>query len=802
MKAVLSTDLAIVLQALKRNDDAINIYKKAIELFKFHKDWKSLFRAMNNLGVVYFDLKKYTDAESLFNDVLLQSKILNNLQFETISYLNLADIHSKRGEWKKAIFHAEKAIQIAGNNHKWNLIANGKIITAKCLFAQGEFDHALDLLENLLEEPQANENQLLRQEIQAWIIHFNIHLHFDKVPDLLEKWALPYPEMHEILIRELFFFYYFNHSYLKAGQMAKRLPDNSIFHAFLDSEPAFIEKRLKELKIQNENDSYLYYLTWLIQTDLIDSNSSEMNDFKDDIKLFDYKPAEACCNKSGKQADFSLFFRISDIIETTDDPLEMISLLMKELFPLYHFKRYIYFENKSGIFSPSLLIDHYGREIDPNKIWFSQSIIKQICTKQGLIYDAFILNTTQFNTSSSIIGMGISSVLAWPVMINNEITGIIYADSNEQRNLSDKQLKLAETMFKMLNQHFEKIALKSERAERIQMTTLNEEMNSNWKIIGNSKMMEDVFNKIRMVAAYNVNVLITGPTGSGKELVSRAIHQLYTERNPVSKNAPFVAVNCAAIPEQLLESELFGYKKGAFTGAVSDQKGKILEANYGTIFLDEIGEMPLILQAKLLRVIQDKEVTPLGTSISIPVTVRIIAATNKNLEDLVNQNLFRADLFYRLKVMSIPIPALEERREDIPLLVMHFLKKFNQKFNKNINGIHPKTMHYLQFKEWKGNIRELENEIERAVLMCNKDFLSMDDLLEENQTDNMAGFSQLPVKWAEYKEYKQKITEELDYKYASQLLENAEGNISLASKMGNLDRVQIYRLLKSKNTEK
>lgn len=798
LKAVLSCDLAIVLQALKRNEDAIDIYKKAIDLFRLHKDWKSLFRAMNNLGVVYFGLKKYTDAESLFNDVLLQAKILNNLQFETISYLNLADINCKRGEWKKALFHAEKAIIISESNNKWNLIANGKIISAKCLFAQGEYEKAINTLEFMLAQPQSKENQLTLQEILAWMIHFKIHISFNEVDDFIEQWNLPSPEMHEILIRELFFYFYLKKAYLKANQMLLRLPDNKIFSAFLDSDYSVIEQRLKELKIQNENDSFLYYLTYLLRMNHISPNQEALNDFKDDIKLFDYKPAELCCRNQYINSDFQVYAQLIELFETTHDDMTLLDFVLKELIRLFGFERIACFDIQGASLSPILIYDQFNRKIDPDKTNFSQSIMKQILSKKGVIYEQFLLNSELFTVNSSMIGLGLTSVFAYHIHINTETSYLIYADSKKQIELLPHELKTIESIVLLLKNLLEKQNMKNNNDDHIQLNSHDEMTNNNWQIIGNSKVMEDVFNKIRMVAAYNVNVLITGPTGSGKELVSRAIHQLYTEKNINSKKAPFVAVNCAAIPEQLLESELFGYKRGAFTGAVNDQKGKILEANYGTLFLDEIGEMPLILQAKLLRVIQDKEVTPLGTSHTIPVTVRIITATNRNLEDQVEQGLFRADLFYRLKVMNIHLPGLDERREDIPLLVMHFLKKFNQKFSKNITSIQPKTMQFLQKKDWKGNIRELENEIERAVLMCQKDFLSMDDLLESIQDDTVNDYNHLPIKWNEFKDYKQKINDELDTKYVKQLLDNADSNVSLASKIGNLDRVQIYRLLKNK----
>jgi DNA-binding NtrC family response regulator len=210
--------------------------------------------------------------------------------------------------------------------------------------------------------------------------------------------------------------------------------------------------------------------------------------------------------------------------------------------------------------------------------------------------------------------------------------------------------------------------------------------------------------------------------------------------------------------------------------------------------------MPLLLQTKLLRVIQERMVAPLGSDIDFPVNVRIIAATNQNLEDRVTQNLFRSDLYYRLKVVTIELPSLSERKEDIPLIAMFYIKKFNEKFKKKISGIHPAALQYLQSKIWNGNVRELENELERAVLLCNREFLSIEDFSVDADNSSGSIFRNLPLEWQDFKVYKQRISDELDKRYIKQLLFESGNNIMSASKLGNLERMQIYRLMK-KNDE-
>ena len=250
-------------------------------------------------------------------------------------------------------------------------------------------------------------------------------------------------------------------------------------------------------------------------------------------------------------------------------------------------------------------------------------------------------------------------------------------------------------------------------------------------IIGQSKEIKELLNLIERVALVNSTVSITGQTGTGKELVARRIHRLSNR-----SNKPLVSVNCGAIPSDVLESELFGHVKGAFTGAITDRKGRFEMANRGSIFLDEIGDMSCHLQVKLLRVLQEKEFAPVGSDKTIKVDVRIIAATNKNLEKAVLDGRFREDLFYRLHVIPVHIPALKERRSDIPCLIYHFIEKFNQSKKKKIKNVSKKAMELLYWYSWPGNVRELENLIERLVLLKDDETIEVNDLPSQYQNQH------------------------------------------------------------------
>jgi len=243
------------------------------------------------------------------------------------------------------------------------------------------------------------------------------------------------------------------------------------------------------------------------------------------------------------------------------------------------------------------------------------------------------------------------------------------------------------------------------------------------KLVGRSAAMREVMDLVRRVAPTNSTVLITGESGVGKEVVARAIHHFSDVRDKV-----FLPVNCGAIPEHLLESQLFGHMRGAFTGAVSNQEGLFQRARGGTIFLDEIGDLPANLQVKLLRAIEQKEILPLGTTNPVKIDIRIIAATNRDLQQAVNEKTFRDDLFYRLNVIGIDIPPLRERREDIPPLIEHFVRLHNLELKRAFKGVDSATMKVLMSVQWKGNVRELDNVIERAMILGEGEWIGLPDL--------------------------------------------------------------------------
>ncbi len=302
------------------------------------------------------------------------------------------------------------------------------------------------------------------------------------------------------------------------------------------------------------------------------------------------------------------------------------------------------------------------------------------------------------------------------------------------------------------------------------------------QLIGKSAAMQTLYDLIERVRDSIHNVLIIGESGTGKELVAKAIHYSGSR-----KEGPLIAVNCAAIPETLLESELFGYKRGAFTDAKTDKRGIIFEANSGTLFLDEVTEMPPVLQAKMLRVIEERAVRPLGDTRSYPVDVRIISASNRDMKERITQGRFREDLYYRLKVIDIELPPLRERKEDIPLLAQHFMTKSEQE-RKKVSAISEETMKILLNYSWPGNVRELENVIQRAITLCQNELILPEDLPSHlvKETDQNIIEKGIREKYS---------LDQLEKEYIRRVLIEAGGNKSKAAEMLDLDRKTLYRKL-------
>ncbi|WP_024335842.1 sigma-54-dependent transcriptional regulator [Desulfotignum balticum] len=312
-------------------------------------------------------------------------------------------------------------------------------------------------------------------------------------------------------------------------------------------------------------------------------------------------------------------------------------------------------------------------------------------------------------------------------------------------------------------------------------------------LVGQSPAMEKVFEKISLVASSDVTVLITGESGTGKDLTARSIH-----RHSQRSNAAFIPINCPTIPEHILESELFGHKKGAFTSAFQDKTGLFQEADKGTIFLDEIGDIGLSIQTKLLRVIQEKEIKPLGDNRVRKVDVRIIASTNQDLRAKIAQKEFREDLFYRLSVITIELPPLRDRIEDIPLLAEHLVAKNCKKLNQPLKTISSQVMELLLKHPWQGNVRELENALVQGILYCRNEEIQETDIPISDAGMNLCPDNSLDAHLMEmpYKQAKETVLTRFNHEYVGARLSSANGNITQAARRCGLDRQALQQVMK------
>lgn len=383
--------------------------------------------------------------------------------------------------------------------------------------------------------------------------------------------------------------------------------------------------------------------------------------------------------------------------------------------------------------------------------------------------------------SDSLRAAGVRSLIALPIQVAGELYGILYLDS-VQRQLNTEHLYWLASAAGMIS-----VALQNStqiRALRRENLRLRDESQFRYSLIGDSAAIREVYQRIAKVAPFDSTVLIFGESGTGKELAARAIHE-----NSPRHGKAFVAVNCALLKEELLESDLFGHEKGAFTGAVQQKKGKLEHAEGGTLFLDELGELSLPIQAKLLRVIQERTFERLGGTRSIPANVRILGATHRNLEEAVASKTFRHDLYFRLKVVSLTLPPLRDRREDIPALAQYLLRRCAERARRRVTSIESEAMRLLRSYGWPGNVRELENVLEHAVVMGEDSILRARDLPESLFEVETAESETGPRFYTELNHAKHRIIRDA--------LEACGWNYTQAAALLGINRTYLHRLVRS-----
>ena len=431
------------------------------------------------------------------------------------------------------------------------------------------------------------------------------------------------------------------------------------------------------------------------------------------------------------------------------------------------------------------------RKPDPSQIGSnqpihaSQTILKRVVEENLAVLSSDVQSDEIYREAESLLDHRVRSVLAVPLEVQEKVLGVLYLEATSPGARFDSDLLQLMTALGNIAalaiqnaRHLEQLGGENRR--------LHEELNIHHSMIGESKAMRDVYGFVSRVAVRDSTVLIFGESGTGKELVARAVHQ-----NSPRADKPFVAINCAAITETLLESELFGHEKGSFTGAVSQKKGKLEVAEGGSVFLDEIGELAVPMQAKLLRVLQEREFERVGGTRPIKLDVRLIAATNRDLKEASKTGAFRADLYYRLNVVSLEMPALRERREDIPLLAAYFAAQHAEKVKRRVAGISPEARACLVRYDWPGNVRELENAIERAVVLGSTELILAEDLPESILEETAAAGESVNALQDAVRDAKIAAIE--------RAIEQANGNYTEAAKILGVHANHLFRLIRTLN---
>jgi len=408
----------------------------------------------------------------------------------------------------------------------------------------------------------------------------------------------------------------------------------------------------------------------------------------------------------------------------------------------------------------------------------SDSIVRRVIETARPVIVSDALTDSQFGTSESVVALQLSSVMCAPLVTQGHVTGVLYVGNDRVKGLFERAQLDVLTIFaaqaSLMMQNA--LLLSALRADKEKLSAELKDKRFG-DIIGSCASMQDVFRKLQKVASTDISVLITGETGTGKELIAREVH-----RRSNRASGPFVVINCGAIPENLIESELFGHVKGAFTGAVASRPGKFQVADKGTLFLDEIGELPLNLQVKLLRALQERVVHRVGDSKPEKVDIRVLAATNRVLEEEIKAGRFREDLYYRLNVVNIFLPPLRERGDDVLVIAKALLSKYAAEMSSSVQGFTPPALAAIKKFPWPGNIRQLENRIKKALVLCDRNLLSPEDLDLGPQAESPI----LPL---------EKAKEDFQRRYVLEVLERNNGNRTQTARDLGVDPRTIFRYL-------
>ncbi|KAA3596231.1 MAG: GAF domain-containing protein [Calditrichaeota bacterium] len=826
--ALVSNSLGSLNDLLGEFEKAEKFYKDSEQIFLEIGDLAHLPLVYNNLGELYRKQSKWELSENFHLKSLELKKQMDNRREMAFSFTNLGVLFYFKNDLQTSVDYFKQALKIqeelADKNQTANLLSN----IAEIYFLKTEFESSREFFEKAIElkieiknYAEVGEAYFFVGEIEQKLENFFkskdafFHaLQFYNKAENREKHSEIYLKLSEIYkesgkIHEA-------ESFVERGiEIAKKQNQEKQLVGLLVQQAKFLLeqnqvqecRRFLESKISEYEQKTILKVQFLallyqlektkgsplraleIKNQCVKIDKSILSSLKNSAnsntpKKEELPTKQVKMNLSGERLKilFEVSQKINSILELDQLLSEILNLLVVTL----------------GAEQGLVILTDKNNQLETKASWqltkedrdFSSTVVKESIEKVKTIFCPNVHEDFRFSQVESIANFQSLSLICTPLYSKGEkVIGSLYVDSRDFEHIfTDEDVEFLESFANLAV-----IALENSKQHSnllIENKTLKQEVTSNYKfskIIGKSPKMAEIFQLLESIIATPVTVLIEGESGTGKELVAKAIHY----NDPIRNKFPFVAVNCGALPESILESELFGHTKGSFTGAIRDKEGIFEHANNGTIFLDEIGEMSQLMQVKLLRVLQEREITKVGDSRPIKIDVRFVCATNKNLEEEVTKGNFREDLFYRINVIKIKTPSLSERIDDIPLLAEHFLKIFTKRMNrKNIKKLSEPVIDALTYHSWKGNVRELENIIERAVVLCNEDEIEIKHLPEKlRKLSSMPDSVSLQEKTGDLRTLVSKFERNLIIHY----LNRADWNIEKASTLSGLPKRTFQR---------
>ncbi|HID92978.1 MAG TPA: tetratricopeptide repeat protein, partial [bacterium (Candidatus Stahlbacteria)] len=697
-QAMLHNNLGIIYKNIGRWSEAEQCFRRSAEIWERIGDMGGVAYSLDNLGVIFQKRGELDKGEEFYGKSLRIAKVLKDDREIAVLYEHMGELYLKEGALDKSLNYLQKGLRVFEKLGIEQGRATVLTLLGELYLNNNEYDNALKLCESAIDI--AITNNLRLEEANARRVLASVYGTIGEIEKAKENFAKGIALLEELGAK------------YELGRI------------LLDTGYWILDKGLEEIEINGIKGS----LSFLNRAKEIFERIGAKMELQKTLDAISRKERVSLGLPERPDRLVSLY-KISQIVNSLLDLDQLLTKIMDLVNVELKAERglILLMDDRTNELNP-IVARNLEKETIKDATKISNSVINRVLKGGKPIISSDVANDSRFKQSKSVVLYNIRSLMCVPLIIKSKIIGAIYVDSRVASHIFDEEdLRFLSAFANIAAVAIDNARLHSRLAHEYK--TLKEQVKEGYRfegIIGMSEKMQKVYALIDKVTKVDIPVLILGETGTGKELVARTIHY-----NSKRRESQFVPINCGAIPEDLLESELFGYVKGAFTEAARDKPGLFEEADQGTIFLDEIGDMSLKLQAKLLRVLENGEVRRLGDTRSRKVDVRIISASNKDLKKETQLGKFREDLYYRINVMAINLPPLRERKEDIPLLASHFLNRFAEKEKKEIKGFASGAMELLTSYDWPGNVRELKNEIERAVTLSTRKLIAVNVLSDK-----------------------------------------------------------------------